>query len=219
MFGLFFSSLIIAYSIFVTDHSSHITYHLKYPNSLHKVCLTLLLNLLSLKYFYYFVGPMPDSLTAPNNSLSLSSLSFWSFLHWVVWRPPSTLFGRRRQAQQHHCLVQQRQDGSADSLQVLFGLRSAADHSQISNQGQNPHPALVAQPKSVMSFAASAMSSLMQEDSVQLALVGVTSSVIEEYDPARSSNPVKKKKPETQTQLKKKKEKEKKEKTPEIPTW
>ena len=63
------------------------------------------------------------------------------------------------------------------------------------------------------------MSSLMQEDSVQLALVGVTSSVIEEYDPARSSNPVKKKKPKTQTQWKKKKEKEKKEKTPEIPTW
>ena len=78
----------------------------------------------------------------------------------------------------------------------------------------------MAQPKSVMSFAASAMSSLMQEDSVQLALVGVTSSVIEEYDPARSPNPVKKKKNQKpKPSEKKKKKKKKKEKTPEIPTW
>ena len=35
-------------------------------------------------------------------------------------------------------MVQQRQDGSTNSPQVLFGLCSAANHSQISNQGQNP---------------------------------------------------------------------------------
>ena len=53
-------------------HSSFITHHLKYSNSLHKVCLAPSLNLSLLKYFYYFVGPMPNSLIAPNKSLSLS---------------------------------------------------------------------------------------------------------------------------------------------------
>ena len=42
----------------------------------------------------------------------------------------------------------------------------------------------------------------MQEDSAQLTLVGVMLSMIKEYDPVRSSNPVKKKTP---TQWKKKK--------------
>ena len=53
---------------------------------------------------------------------------------------------------------------------------------------KTPNPALAAQPKSVTSFSASAMPSLMQEDSAQPALVGVTSSVIEEYDPARPND-------------------------------
>ena len=41
LFGFFFH-----HSSLLTQFSSLITHHLKYPNSLHKVCLALLLNLL-----------------------------------------------------------------------------------------------------------------------------------------------------------------------------
>ncbi|KAF3970906.1 hypothetical protein CMV_005447 [Castanea mollissima] len=49
-------------------------------------------------------------------------------------------------------------------------------------KAKTPNPALAT------SFAASAMPSLMQEDSAQPALVGVTSSVIEEYNPTRPND-------------------------------
>ena len=60
------------YSSLLTQFLSLITHHLKYPNSLHEVCLAP-----SLKYFYYFVGPIlthSQALIILSLSLSLFGL-------------------------------------------------------------------------------------------------------------------------------------------------
>ena len=59
------------YSSLLTQFLSLITHHLKYPNSLHEVCLAP-----SLKYFYYFVGPI----LTHSQALIILSLSLSLFL-------------------------------------------------------------------------------------------------------------------------------------------
>ena len=62
----FFSSLITPHSIFVTHHSSLITHNLKYPNFLYPPVWHTSLSFLSLKFFYFFVGPIPVNWSIPS---------------------------------------------------------------------------------------------------------------------------------------------------------
>ena len=78
--NFYFSSLITPYSIFVTHHSSLITHHLKYPITLHKVCVFgTITQLIIAQIFQLFVGPIP-----------VTWYSFYFFLLFFLSSTPNT---------------------------------------------------------------------------------------------------------------------------------